>query len=89
MAGRDIEVMGIEFAVNTEKLSGWHVFNLLKKAKTVTDDYERVSAVIEIACYITELDEAEFIERCGGDDAPVQTVVQVATELIAAAYPKN
>lgn len=82
-------VQGIEFDVLTEKLGGWHVFNLLKKTRQVEDDYEKVSALIEIACYITGLSEDEFVEKCGGEDAPIAVIVGVATELIQEAYPKN
>lgn len=89
MAERTIEVSGIEFSVKPERLSGWHVFNLLKRAKSSEDDYDKVSALVEIACYITGLSEDGFVAKCGGDDAPIQTVVSVATELISAAYPKN
>lgn len=89
MAERNIEVQGIPFHVETKKLSGWHVFNLLKKAKLAFDDYEKVSALVEIACYITGLSEDEFVEKCGGEDAPIQVVVSIATELISEAYPKN
>ena len=83
------EVMGIGFDVITEKLTGWHVFNLLKKTRIALDDYEKVAALIEIACYITGLEEQEFIEKCGGDDVPVADVVAIATGLITQAYPKN
>ena len=89
MAERNIEALGVEFTVDTEKLGGWHVFNLLKQAQSVTNSYEQVAALLEIACYITGLDEQEFVERCGGEDAPVQNIVATATEIITKAYPKN
>lgn len=83
------EVQGIEFAVKPEKLNGWHVFNLLKKVRVEQDDYAKVDALIEIACYITGLSEDEFIAKCGGEDVPIADVVSIATELITKAYPKN
>lgn len=83
------EVRGIVFDVADEKLGGWHVFTLLKKTQQVDNDYEKVSTLLEIACYITGLSESEFVEKCGGDDAPIAVIVGVATELIQAAYPKN
>lgn len=86
---RNYTINGVDFTVNADKLSGWHVFNLLKKAKTADNDYEQVSALVEIACYICDLSEDEFIEKCGGDDTHIQTIVSIATELISQAYPKN
>lgn len=89
MAERKYEVMGIEFEVIPEKLGGWHVFNLLKAVRTCEDDFDKVSALMEIACYITGMSEDEFVQKCGGDDVPVADVVGIATELITKAYPKN
>ena len=83
------EVGGVEFVVISEKLNGWHVFGLLKKVRLEEDDFAKVDALIEIACYITGLSVDEFIAKCGGEDVPVADVVSIATELITKAYPKN
>ena len=90
MAKRNkVEANGVSFAVIPERLSGWHVFKLMKDAQTAQNDYERVSLLVEIACYLTGLSEEAFVDKCGGEDAPIENVVATATELISAAYPKN
>ena len=86
---KQYEVQGIEFDVNADKLAGWKVFNMLKEARDADDEYDKVSAVMGIACYITECTEGEFVDKCGGEDAPVADIINVATQLIMAAYPKN
>ena len=84
-----VEVNGIGFDVLEDKLGGWHVFNLLKEVRTADDDYSRVAKLIEICCYVTGLQESEFVDKCGGEDAPISDVVQTAVDLITEAYPKN
>ena len=84
-----IEVNGKTFDVQESKIAGWHVFDLLKKTRQTDDDYERVALLLEVACYITGLQESEFLDKCGGEDAPIVDVVQTAVGLITEAYPKN
>jgi hypothetical protein len=84
-----IEVNGLAFDVDEKKLGGWHVFQLLKNVRAIDDDYEKVTLLLEIVCYITDTSEAEFIGKCGGEDAPLVDVVQTAVSLIQEAYPKN
>ena len=84
-----IDVNGLAFDIDEQKLGGWHVFQLLKNVRTIEDDYEKVSLLLEIACYITGLTEDEFIGKCGGEDTPIVEIVQTAVSLIQEAYPKN
>jgi len=86
---KKVEVNGIEFDVSTEKLAGWHVFQLLKQARQNTNDYEQIDAVMEIVTYITGLTVDEFVDMCGGEDMPITDIMQTATALIMEAYPKN
>ena len=83
------EVKGIWFDVNKQRVGSWHMFQLFQRAQKAADDFDKIDAVMSIACYITNLEPDEFIERCGGEDAPLTDVLEIASNLIAAAYPKN
>lgn len=84
-----IEVEGIEFEYEPERLKGWRAFQLLKQSREATDDYERVENVLAIACYIADMSIDDFVDKCGGEDTSIEFIVKVASGLIAGAYPKN
>ena len=84
-----IEIEGIEFEYETERLKGWRAFQLLKQSREAKDDYERVENVLAIACYIANMGIEEFVDKCGGEDTSIEIIVRIASELIAGAYPKE
>ena len=84
-----INIEGIEFEYDTERLKGWRAFQLLKQSRAAKDDYERVDNVLAIACYIADMSIDEFVDKCGGEDTNIEFIVRVASELIAGAYPKE
>ena len=84
-----IEVNGVEFDILTERLNSWKAFQIMRDARATEDDYERTSALMEVTCYITGLDESEFIDKCGGADTSIMDVFKFVSEIIKAAYPKN
>lgn len=83
------EVQGRQFEVAKQRIGSWRAFQLLKEAEQAEDIYGKIDAVMSIACYITDMQIDEFIEHCGGEDTPMTDVLQIASELVAAAYPKN
>ena len=83
------DVLGVEFEVIKERIGSWHVFQLFQEAQKAADDYGKIDAVMSIACYITDLQPDEFIGKCGGEDAQLTRVLEIASTLISAAYPKN
>ena len=84
-----IEIEGIPFDYDPERLKGWRAFQLLKQSREAKDDYERVENVLAIACYIADTTIEEFVDKCGGEDTSVEVIVRIASELIAGAYPKE
>lgn len=84
-----IEIEGIDFEYEPERLKGWRAFQLLKQSREAKDDYERVENVLAIACYIVNMGIEEFVDKCGGEDTNIEVIVRIASELIAGAYPKN
>lgn len=83
------EVLGVEFDVNKERVGSWRMFQLFQAAQKSVDDFDKIDAVMSIACYITDMTADEFIEKCGGEDAPLTKVLEIASTLISEAYPKN
>lgn len=83
------EVCGVEFEVIKERIGSWHVFQLFQEAQKTVDDFGKIDAVMKIACYITDSTPEEFIAKCGGEDAPLTNVLEIASTLIAESYPKN
>ena len=84
-----IEVGGYTFDVNREKAQGWHVFQLMRKAQTAEGDFAKMDIALEIACYITGMDQGSFVEACGGEDASPIKIMETAAELMTRALPKN
>lgn len=84
-----VEVEGIAFDYEPERLKGWKTFQLMSKTRDSSDEYERVESVVEIVCYIAGITVDEFVDKCGGEDTSLEKVVRIASEFIAEVYPKN
>ena len=84
-----IEVEGLAFDYEPERLKGWKTFQLMSRSREAQDEYARVEAVVDIVCYIAGLTVEEFIDKCGGEDTSVETVIRIASEFITGVYPKN
>lgn len=83
------EVSGVEFDVIKERIESWRAFQLFKTVQQAEDNVVKIDAVMEIACYITDMQLDEFIDKCGGVDVPIMKIIETASTLIAQAYPKN
>ena len=87
---RPVTVQGVEVHVDDSKAASWKAF---KMVGVISDPDAAVTAkmqaMFDLIGYVTDTDEDEIVERCGGDDASVQNVMEFATALVAEAVPKN
>lgn len=82
-----IEIEGIDFDYNPDRMKTWPAFKLFKQLREATDNIERVENMLQIACYIVDMDMEKFVDKCGSED--METITRIASELLAGAYPKN
>lgn len=79
---------GLKVNIDQAKASDWHSFSLLRKANNA-DQFDQLAVLLELIEYITDVDEAAIVEHLGGDTAQASEVIELVSEIIKAATPKN
>ena len=85
---RVIDVDGMTVHIDVEKCKSWKAFTIMS---SVTEEltFETLRAMLDFIEYITDVDEAQIIEHCGGEDASLESVVSVVAQIVSECYPKN
>lgn len=87
---REVTVRGHTFNVDDRRLTSWKAFKLVASLDDEkSSGFGKVQAAIELMEFITDLDADAVVESLGGDMANPVEVMQVVTEIVAGAYPKN
>lgn len=81
-------VSGLEFEVNEERCRSWKAFGIMRRVLDGTEVH-RVSAMLELVTYCTDLTEEDILTACGGDDAPAQGVIRMLSAIVGECFPKK
>ena len=86
---RTVDIEGLAVTVYPEKAKTWKAYRILSDAMHSPDDMKRFDSLLALVEYVTDVDEGAIIEHCGGDDAPIEDVVRIASKIVAECTPKN
>ena len=85
---RTIDVDGFIVRVNDAATRSWKAFDILSE---VGEDLtpKSLHKMFEFIELVTDANEQKILEYCGGELAPFEDVVILASKIAASVYPKN
>lgn len=81
-------VSGLEFVVDEERCRSWKAFGIMRRVLDGTE-VNRVSAMMELVTYCTDLTEADILTACGGETAPAEGVIRTLSAIVGECFPKK
>lgn len=80
-----VEVDGRKYTVDTARVATWTAVKMMARINAEDDDSAKGLLAIQYADYVLGDEMAKVVEACGGDDAPAESVIKLAFEILAAA----
>ena len=79
-----------DIAIDRDASTSWRAFKQLRVLNDPeADSMAKMDAAIAYAGLVAALDEDAIVEMAGGEGAQVADVMEVVTQIIAKAAPKN
>ena len=87
---REITVREQTYTVDVDYTQSWAAFKLIRQlGSNDVSDFEKLDLSFKFIERATGVDESRIVELAGGENAPAQSVVMLAAEIVQAIDLKN
>ena len=85
---KTLDIDGLTVHVDSEKCKSWKAFRIMAQfTNGVTP--QSLQTMIDFVELVSDVDEAAIVEHCGGDNASLEDVLNVISQIIVEATPKK